>query len=94
MARTPLNTFGELIGVSTLEEALKLAGEYASEHVQILTQRQSEALEKIQSCGALYIFGGETCVPCGDKVRSLLVWHASPGDRHESRLADSKGSEA
>ncbi|EMC98605.1 hypothetical protein BAUCODRAFT_102947 [Baudoinia panamericana UAMH 10762] len=58
---------GEVVVVDTLDEAWVLADEYASEHVQIFTQRPREALEKMRAYGALFL-GEKTCVSYGDKV--------------------------
>jgi histidinol dehydrogenase len=57
---------GEVNVVSDLDEAYKLADEYAYEHVQILTQNPREALVKMSNYGALFL-GQNTCVSYGDK---------------------------
>lgn len=67
LAGTSWNTYGEVAVVETLDEAYQLADEYASEHVQILTQNPREALQKMQHFGALFL-GERTCVSYGDKV--------------------------
>ena len=46
---------GEVNVVDNFDEAYKLADEYAYEHVQILTQRPREALEKMSNYGALFL---------------------------------------
>lgn len=56
---------GEVNVVESLEEAYKLADEYAYEHVQIMTQNPREAL-KMTNFGALFL-GEKTCVSYGDK---------------------------
>ncbi|TWF96079.1 histidinol dehydrogenase [Saccharopolyspora dendranthemae] len=58
---------GEVHVVDDLDEAYRLADTYASEHVQILTERPREALEKMRNYGALFL-GEGTCVSYGDKV--------------------------
>ncbi|RDW68845.1 histidinol dehydrogenase family protein [Aspergillus mulundensis] len=58
---------GEVILVDTMQEAWKLADEYASEHVQIFTKRPRDALENMTAYGALFL-GENTCVSYGDKV--------------------------
>lgn len=58
---------GEVIVVDSLDEAYAVADEFASEHVQILTQNPREALEKMRDYGALFL-GEGTCVSYGDKV--------------------------
>ena len=67
LAGTSWSAFGEVIVVDDLDEAYKLADEYASEHVQILTEKPREALEKMSNYGALFL-GEKTCVSYGDKV--------------------------
>lgn len=62
--------FGEVAIVDDLDQAYKLADEYAYEHVQILTRQPHDALEKMRHYGALFL-GEKTCVSYGDKVRSL-----------------------
>jgi len=58
---------GEVIVVDSLDEAYALADDYASEHVQVLTEHPREALEKMRNYGALFL-GEGTCVSYGDKV--------------------------
>lgn len=67
LAKTSWNAFGEVVVVDSLDEAWKLADEYASEHVQILTKEPREALSKMKNYGALFL-GERTCVSYGDKV--------------------------
>jgi histidinol dehydrogenase len=67
LASESWKTFGEVILVDNLDTAWKLADEYASEHVQILTRNPREALEKMSNYGALFL-GERTCVSYGDKV--------------------------
>lgn len=64
-------TFGEVIVVDSLDEGFKLADEYASEHVQILTKNPREALDKMTNYGALFL-GERTCVSYGDKVSTPI----------------------
>lgn len=59
--------YGEVVVVDDLDEAYALADEYAAEHVQILTRRPREALEKMNHFGAIFL-GEGTCVSYGDKV--------------------------
>lgn len=49
-----------------IDDAFRLADEYASEHVQILTESPRDALVKMQNYGALFL-GEGTCVSYGDK---------------------------
>lgn len=59
--------WGEVRVVETLDDAYALADQYASEHVQILTQNPRDALDKMHDYGALFL-GEGTCVSYGDKV--------------------------
>jgi len=58
---------GEVIVVDSLAEAYQLADTYASEHVEVLTERPREALETMRNYGGLFL-GEGTCVSYGDKV--------------------------
>ena len=66
------NTYGEVIVVTTLDEAFEMADIFASEHVQILTRDPRQALSKMSNFGALFL-GDKTCVSYGDKVSTLSV---------------------
>ncbi|KAL4746638.1 hypothetical protein BDW72DRAFT_210230 [Aspergillus terricola var. indicus] len=66
LAAVSWERFGEVHVVEHLDEAYKLADEYASEHVQILTEDPREALVKMKNYGALFL-GEKTCVSYGDK---------------------------
>ena len=59
--------YGEIILVSSLEEAVKEADRVAAEHVEILTRNPRYFLEKMRNYGALFL-GPETNVSYGDKV--------------------------
>ena len=58
---------GEVIVVDSLTEAFALADEFASEHVQVLTEEPRRALTEMRNYGALFL-GEGTCVSYGDKV--------------------------
>jgi histidinol dehydrogenase len=66
--------FGEVIVTESMDEAYKVADQYAFEHVQILTRHPREALEKMTNYGALFL-GEQTCVSYGDKVFSICTHH-------------------
>ena len=59
--------WGAVYVVEDLDRAYALADEFASEHVQILTEQPREALEKMHNYGALFL-GEGACVSYGDKV--------------------------
>lgn len=59
--------------VDDIDEAYKVADEYASEHVQILTETPRDALTKMQHYGALFL-GKNTCVSYGDKCIGTNQW--------------------
>lgn len=67
LASVSWTNFGQVIVVDDLDEAYKLADEFSSEHVQILTEQPREALVKMTNYGALFL-GEKTCVSYGDKV--------------------------
>tara|TARA_B100001059_G_scaffold16541_1_gene13635 strand:+ start:1158 stop:2486 length:1329 start_codon:yes stop_codon:yes gene_type:complete len=59
--------YGEVIVCDTYEEMLKIADEIASEHVQVMTDRDDWFLEHMTCYGALFL-GARTNVSNGDKV--------------------------
>ncbi|WP_417811850.1 histidinol dehydrogenase [Thalassospira alkalitolerans] len=59
--------YGEVIVCDTYDEMLKVANDIASEHVQIMTDRDDWFLENMHSYGALFL-GPRTNVANGDKV--------------------------
>ena len=59
--------YGEVILCDTYEEMLKVANDIASEHVQVMTDRDDWFLENMHSYGALFL-GPRTNVANGDKV--------------------------
>ena len=82
IASVSWDRLGEIVVVETLDEAYKLADTYASEHVQILTEKPLDALEKMSNYGALFL-GEQTCVSYGDKVGNICF------NPHSSPLMDS-----
>jgi sulfopropanediol 3-dehydrogenase len=59
--------YGEVILCDSHEEMLEVANDIASEHVQVMTDRDDWYLEHMQSYGALFL-GPRTNVANGDKV--------------------------
>jgi len=59
--------YGEVILCDTYEEMLEVADDIASEHVQVMTDRDDWFLEKMTCYGALFL-GPRTNVSNGDKV--------------------------
>ena len=59
--------YGEVIVCDTYDEMLSIANEIASEHVQIMTDRDNWFLEHMTCYGALFL-GARTNVANGDKV--------------------------
>ncbi len=59
--------YGEVIVCDTYEEMLEVANDYASEHVQVMTDRDDWFLEHMTCYGALFL-GPRTNVSNGDKV--------------------------
>ena len=66
-ARTSWNDYGEVILCDTYDEMLAVADEIASEHVQVMTDRDDWFLENMTCYGALFL-GPRTNVANGDKV--------------------------
>lgn len=59
--------YGEVIVCDTYEEMLAVADDYASEHVQVMTDRDDWFLDNMTCYGALFL-GPRTNVANGDKV--------------------------
>jgi sulfopropanediol 3-dehydrogenase len=59
--------YGEIILVSSREEAVKEADRVAAEHVEVLCENPRYFLERLRNYGALFL-GPETNVSYGDKV--------------------------
>lgn len=66
-ARKSWEDYGEVILCDTHEEMLAVANDIASEHVQVMTDRDDWYLEHMHSYGALFL-GARTNVANGDKV--------------------------
>ena len=66
-ANVSWSEYGEIIYCETYEEMLFKANEIASEHVQVMTDRDDWFLENMTSYGALFL-GARTNVANGDKV--------------------------
>ena len=59
--------YGEVVVCDTYDEMLEVANDIASEHVQVMTDRDDWFLDKMHSYGALFL-GPRTNVSNGDKV--------------------------
>jgi sulfopropanediol 3-dehydrogenase len=59
--------YGAVVVCDTYEEMLDVANDIASEHVQVMTERDDWFLEHMTSYGALFL-GARTNVSNGDKV--------------------------
>lgn len=66
-ARRSWEDYGEIIVCDTHEEMLDVANDIASEHVQVMTDRDDWYLKNMHSYGALFL-GARTNVANGDKV--------------------------
>ncbi|MEP4978390.1 histidinol dehydrogenase [Ascidiaceihabitans sp.] len=66
-ARVSWDEYGEVILCDTYEEMLAVADDIASEHVQVMTDRDDWFLEHMTCYGALFL-GARTNVSNGDKV--------------------------
>ncbi len=66
-AQVSWDEYGEVILCDSYDEMLEVANDIASEHVQVMTDRDDWFLEKMHSYGALFL-GPRTNVANGDKV--------------------------
>jgi sulfopropanediol 3-dehydrogenase len=66
-AHVSWNTYGEVILCDNYDEMLEVGNDYASEHVQIMTDRDDWFLDNMVCYGALFL-GARTNVSNGDKV--------------------------
>ena len=66
-ARTSWDDYGEVIVCDTYDEMLAVADDIASEHVQVMTDRDDWFLDNMTCYGALFL-GPRTNVANGDKV--------------------------
>lgn len=66
-ARASWEDYGEVIVCDTYDEMLEVADDIASEHVQVMTDRDDWFLENMTCYGALFL-GARTNVANGDKV--------------------------
>ena len=66
-ARVSWEDYGEIIVCDTYDEMLQVADDIASEHVQVMTDRDDWFLEYMTCYGALFL-GARTNVSNGDKV--------------------------
>ncbi|PWW01925.1 sulfopropanediol 3-dehydrogenase [Hoeflea marina] len=66
-ARRSWEDYGEVILCDTYDEMLQMAEEIASEHVQVMTDRDDWFLDNMTTYGALFL-GARTNVANGDKV--------------------------
>ena len=66
-ARVSWEEYGEVILCADHDEMLEVANDIASEHVQVMTDRDDWYLENMHSYGALFL-GARTNVANGDKV--------------------------
>ena len=70
--------YGEVIVCGSYDEMLQVANDIASEHVQVMTERDDWFLEHMHSYGALFL-GARTNVANGDKV--IGTNHTLPTNR-------------
>ena len=57
---------GEIVVVSSDDEAIQVSDEYAPEHLEVMTKRDNYYLSKLKNYGSLFI-GEESTVAYGDK---------------------------
>ena len=64
-AKACLEAYGGIIVTADLDEACRIANDFATEHLQIITADDRGALDKIRNAGAVFL-GPHTPVPLGD----------------------------
>ncbi|MDP6635499.1 MAG: histidinol dehydrogenase [Phycisphaerae bacterium] len=64
-ARACLEAYSAIIVTSDIDEACRIADDFATEHLQIITEDDQAALAKIRNAGAVFL-GAYTPVPLGD----------------------------
>jgi sulfopropanediol 3-dehydrogenase len=67
IARQSWNRFGQVVVAASDEEAVRIANDLASEHVQVMTRDTDYYLQHMANYGALFL-GPRTNVAYGDKV--------------------------
>ena len=60
-----LENFGYILEAETLDEALEVVNEIASEHLEIVTANPFEVMTKVRNAGAIFI-GEYSSEPLGD----------------------------
>lgn len=60
-----LDNYGYILLVNTMEEAIELANEIASEHLELLVENPFEMMAKIKNAGAIFL-GDYSSEPLGD----------------------------
>ena len=78
-ARVSWDEYGEIILCDSYEEMLEVSEDIASEHIQVMTDRDDWFLENMTSYGTLFL-GPRT---------NYGQWRQ--GDRHEPHAADEEG---
>ncbi len=63
--RSSLDNYGHILIAQTLDEAIEIANEIASEHLEIVTKDPFEVMTKIRNAGAIFI-GEYSSEPLGD----------------------------
>ena len=60
-----LENFGYILVVDTLDEAISVANDIASEHLEIVTKNPFDVMTKIRNAGAIFL-GEYSSEPLGD----------------------------
>ena len=63
--RSSLDNYGHILIAQNLDEAIEIANEIASEHLEIVTKDPFEVMTKIRNAGAIFI-GEYSSEPLGD----------------------------
>ncbi len=65
IARQSWETFGEVVVIDSLEEAVRTANEYAPEHLELMVEDPESLIPRLHNYGSLFI-GGNTAEVFGD----------------------------
>ena len=77
-----LENYGYILIADTLEEAVDIANEIASEHLEIVTANPFEVMTKIKNAGAIFL-GEYSSEPLGDYFPGPK---SCPSDKRHSKI--------
>ena len=72
LTREGWRKYGAIITVTTLDEAVEIANEYAAEHVELMLDSAEAILPRIRNAGAVFL-GHHTPEAIGDTIANLMI---------------------